>query len=77
MSTLRKAITIFDDTYEPNAITLLKPFSDEYLNYLIVVHEDALGEFSGMLKPIDEIRKNFGGSDEEFQEILKQLEVQM
>jgi hypothetical protein len=70
MSTLRKAVSVFD---ESDATTFLKPFSGEYLNYLIVIHEDAYGEMRLELVPIDEIGKNFGGSDEEFQEILKQL----
>ncbi len=72
MSNLRKAITV---TEEFDAVTFLKPFSGEYEKFLIVIYEDAYGEFSGKLKPIDEIRKNFSGSDEEFNEVLKQLNV--
>lgn len=70
MSTIRKAVTVFD---EFDASTYLKPFSDEYLKYLIVIHEDAYGEFTSKLTPIDEIKKNYGGSEEEFTEFLKQL----
>jgi len=66
----RKAVTVFD---EFDAWTLIKPFSDEYLKFLIVVHEDAYGEFTGTLTPIDELKKKFSGSEEEFQEMLKQL----
>jgi len=66
----RKAITIFD---EDTAMTLVKPISGQYRNQLFVIHEDAYGEAIGALTPIDEVRKKFGGSDEEFQEILNQL----
>jgi hypothetical protein len=69
-NTHRKAITIFD---EDTAMTLVKPFSAEYHNQLIVIHEDAYGEAIGVLTPIDEIRSKFDGTDEEFQEILNQL----
>jgi len=69
-NTHRKAITIFD---EDTAMTLVKPFSAEYRNQLFVIHEDAYGEAIGILTPVEELRRNFGGSDEEFQEILNQL----
>lgn len=69
-SSKRKSVTIVE---EFEAITLLKPFSDEYRDFLIVIHEDAYGEFSGVLEPITEIRKKFGGSDEEFNQILHDL----
>ena len=68
--TTRKAITIFD---EDTAMTLVKPFSGEHEGQLFVIHEDAYGEAVGFLKSIDEIKANFGGCDEEFQEMLKQL----
>jgi len=66
----RKAITIYD---EDSAMTLVKPLSGQYSNQLFVIHEDAYGEAIGTLTPIDEVRKKFDGSDEEFQEILSQL----
>ena len=72
MSSLRKAVSAFE---EFDAMTLLKPFSDEYRNYLIVISEDAYGEFTSSLKSIEEIKKNFWGSDEEFQEMLKTLGI--
>lgn len=68
--TIRKAITIFDDD---TAMTVVKPFSGEYGNELFVIHEDAYGEIIGFLKPIDEIKKKFNGTDEEFKEIINQL----
>jgi hypothetical protein len=68
--TTRKAITIFD---EDTAITLVKPFSGNYDGQLFVIHEDAYGEAVGIMTPIEQIRKNFGGTTEEFDEILRQL----
>lgn len=72
MSTTRKAILVYD---ESDATTYLKPFSEEHSNFLIAINEDAYGEFTGLLKPIEEIRENFNGSEEEFNEMLKQLGV--
>jgi hypothetical protein len=69
-NTHRKAITIFD---EDTAMTLVKPFSDEYWNQLFVIYEDVYGEAVATLTSIDEIRMKFSGNDEEFQEILNQL----
>jgi hypothetical protein len=66
----RKAITIFD---EDTALTLLRPYSDEYRNQLFVIHEDAYGEAVGMLTPIDELKTRLNITDEEFDEILNQL----
>jgi len=73
MSTTRKAVTVFPDDFD--ACTYLKPLSDEYLNFLIVICEDAHGELTMNIKPIEELKKNFSGGEEEFQEILKQLGV--
>jgi len=70
MSTTRKAITIFDET---SAMTLVKPYSDEYRDYLFVIHEDAFGEAIGIMTPIEEIKRSFNGTNEEFQEIINQL----
>lgn len=72
MSNLRKAITLYD---EDMAMTLLKPISSEYNNYLIVIYEDAYGEMTAKLTPIITLRKNFSGGDEEFDEILKNLDL--
>ena len=67
---IRKAITIFN---EDSAMTLVKPFSGEYDKELFVIHEDAYGEIIGILKPISEIRENFNGTNEEFNELINQL----
>ena len=72
MSTLRKAIVIYE---EDSAITILKPFSEEHLNYLCVINEDAYGEFLGELITKTELKKRLNYSDEEFNKILKQLEI--
>jgi len=70
MSVKRPAVTIYDEDW---AITLLKPISGEYSNYLFVVHEDAYGEAVGILTPIKELRTKLNMTDEEFDEILSQL----
>ena len=72
MSTIRKAVSVFD---ECDATTYLKPFSEEYLNFLIAIHEDAYGELTMKITTIIDIKKKFSGSEEEFQEMLKQLDV--
>jgi len=54
MSTLRKAIVIYE---EDSATTILKPFSEEHLNYLCVINEDAYGEFLGELITKNRIEK--------------------
>jgi len=72
MSNLRKAITIYD---EDIAMTLLKPISEEHKNRLIVIHENAYGELSVSSTPIVVLRENFGGSDDEFNKILNDLEL--
>jgi CBS-domain-containing membrane protein len=66
----RKAITIFD---EDSALTLLRPYSDEHSDKLIVIHEDAYGEAVGIVTPISELRTRLNICDEEFDEILNQL----
>ena len=66
----RKAIVIYDDD---SAMTLLKPISKEYNNQLLVIYEDAYGEAVLEIKSIEDIKKNFINTDEEFNEILKQL----
>jgi hypothetical protein len=68
--TQRKSSTIFD---EDSALTLFKPFSGEHKGKLIVIHEDAYGEFYGMLTPIKEIKRKFSLSEEEFDEIVNKL----
>lgn len=72
MNNPRKAVTIYD---EWDATTFLKPCSDEYRNQLIVIYEDAHGELSMKPTPIEDIKKNYSGGEEEFQEMLNQLGV--
>jgi len=70
--TIRKAVTLFD---EFDGTTYLKPFSGEYDNQLIVINEDAYGEYEVKMVPIPELKKNFAGTDKEFDMILKQLNL--
>jgi|GEM_PF-1822831 len=66
----RPAVTIFD---EDTAITLLEPFSTEHINMLIAINEDAYGEMVGTLESKLDLKTKLNLSDEEFDEILKQL----
>jgi len=66
----RPAITIFD---EDTAITILKPYSGEYIDQLFILHEDAYGEAIGMMTPIKDLRSKLNITDEEFDEILFKL----
>jgi len=70
MSVIRKAVVVFD---EFSSMTLFKPFSDEYRNQLFVVHEDAYGEAILEIKSIADMKIRLNVSDEEFNEILKDL----
>ena len=56
-----------------SAITILKPFSQEYLNYFFVIFEDAYGEMNGKLVEKNQLQKRFGLSDAEIQEVEKSL----
>ena len=66
----RKAVTIHD---EDAATTFLRPYSAEWKDYLIVIEEDAYGEFRGILKPIKEIKSSLNITDEELHEMLVKL----
>lgn len=68
----RKAVVIHNDD-DFSATTILKPMSEEYLNYLYVICEDAYGEFSGNLVLKDDLKKRLGYSDEEFETLLKKV----
>jgi len=70
MSKTRPAIVIYD---EDIALTLLKPFSEEYKNQLIVINEDAYGEVSTVMTPIKDLRNRLNITEEEFDEILFKL----
>ena len=67
----RKTVVIHEEDF--SATTILKPFSDEYLNYLYVVCEDAYGEFSGNLVTKDDLKKRLTMSDEQFNKLLNKL----
>ena len=67
----RKNVVIHEEDF--SAITIMRPFSDEYLNYLIVVHEDAYGEMRSDLVPKDGLKKRLNLSDEEFEEMVNKL----
>lgn len=67
---VRKAITIYD---EDSAVTILKPLSGEHTNELFVVYEDAYGEATGVLAKMDDMKLSLNLTNEEFEEILKEL----
>lgn len=66
----RKAISLFD---EDSAMTFLRPYSDEYRNCLIVVTEDAHGEFNSVITPIKDIKGKLNITDEELAEMIVKL----
>lgn len=68
--TTRPAVTIFD---EDTALTILKPFSGEYKNQLIVIHEDAYGEMVAVMEKTSDLKSKLNINDEEFNEILDKL----
>lgn len=68
----RKAVVVHNDD-DFSATTILKPFSEEYLNYLYVICEDAYGEFSGALVAKTDLKKRLNICDEEFEKMLKKL----
>jgi len=69
--TERKTVTFFDDD---TAITLVKPFSQEYQNMVFVITEDAYGEIVGELKRIVDLKVLYPYlSNDEYSEILNLL----
>ena len=54
-----------------SSITIMKPFSEGYINHLIVVHEDAYGEMRADLVEKTKLKEKWGLSDAEFEETLK------
>jgi len=71
MGTTRSAITVFD---EDVVLTLLRPYLKEDSNKLVVIYEDSFGELVGFLEDINDLRNKLNLSDDEFNEILLQLE---
>lgn len=67
----RKTVVLHEEDF--SAITILKPFSEEYLNYLYVIYEDAYGEMTGSLTPKTELKKRLSLCDEEFNEMINKL----
>jgi len=67
----RKNVVIHEEEF--SAITILKPYSEEYLNQLYVVNEDAHGEFYGELITKSDLKKRLKFSDKNFKELLNQL----
>ena len=60
-----------DDEF--STTTVLKPMSEEYLNFLYVICEDAYGEFSGRLVLKTVLQERLEYSDEEFELMMKKL----
>ena len=67
----RKAVVIPEEDF--SALTVMKPFSDEYLNYLIVVDEDAYGEVICKITSHNDLKIRLSCTDEEFDTILSKL----
>lgn len=67
----RKNVVIHEDEF--TSITILKPFSGEFSNYLYVIKEDAYGEISGELITREKLKIRLNLSDEDFKNILNQL----
>jgi len=68
----RKAVVIHNDD-DFSATTILKPMSEEYLNYLYVICEDAYGEFNGNLVPKTDLKAKLNYNDDDFDKLLKKL----
>jgi hypothetical protein len=64
-------VVFYPDDFD--AVTVLKPFSQEYENYFYVVYEDAYGEIYGSLVEKENLKKRFKFSDEEFEKLLSDL----
>ena len=64
--TNRVVRTKYDD--EGSAITILKPLSSEHENKLIVIYEDAYGEFGINLMTDRAVMNNYNVTEEELKE---------
>lgn len=67
----RKNVVIFEEDF--SSLTIMKPFSDGYRDFLIVVDEDAYGEMSGKLVEKSKLKMRLSLSDVEFDEMVKNL----
>ena len=73
----RNAIVVvgYGNDDEFSATTVLKPMSEEYLNFLYVICEDAYGEFGGNLVLKTTLQARLKFSDAEFEELMRRLET--
>lgn len=67
----RKNVVIHEEDF--SAITIMRPFSDGYRDYLIVVHEDAYGEVMCKITSHNDLKIRLSLSDEEFDEMVNKL----
>lgn len=67
----RKVVTLFRD--EETSLTFLKPHSGEWENHLIVVYEDAYGDFGGSIMHKDTIKERYEIDDKTITEIFNTL----
>ena len=57
------------------AITLMKPFSEEYKNNLFEIREDAYGNFSIYLIYLTELKLKYNINEEELSEIFETFKL--
>jgi len=69
----RQAVVIHEEDF--SSLTILKPFSEEYINFLYLIEENAYGDFHGNLITKDNLKKRLNFNDEEFAELLNKLTV--
>lgn len=67
----RKVVTFYRD--EETSLTFFKPYSGSWENHLIVIHEDAYGDFGGSIMHISAIKERYGINDETINNILNKL----
>lgn len=67
----RKIVTFYKD--EETSLTFLKPNSGNWENHLIVIYEDAYGDFGGNIMHINAIKERYEISDAIINNILNRL----
>ena len=67
----RKNVVVHEEDF--SSLTIMKPFSEGYLNFYITVFEDAYGEVTMKLIQKDHLKKRLNLSEEEFENLLKKL----
>ena len=70
--TERKSITFRPNDEE--ALTFLKPFSGEWGNHLIVIFEDAYGDYGSSMLHRKSILEKYNIDEETLDEIFKKIE---